>query len=300
MDEEIQTNVRDKLKPYYAMASGGRVFARRSASSQRCSASSKRMGALDQAPDLLGHLIGAALGRNLLPAIFLSLWRDFAARQQDQGCAREEVPPLRFVIKQTLLAFMNGPVAADRAGARGRKDDLRATTGRPSTKSSTRPSQGGAAKSGGAPQAGNRWRPDMAAAQRIDSHPRFVRLFDKGRVLGRALSAPADGVRAHASWRTSSRSEKCFAAPPQYVLKGHPGGAARRSSRRGQRKKASRRSSRWAGVLGNRAWSFTIDRPFRFTPFTELAFGGDGSEPPYSEARRFFARSRMNVLARPC
>ena len=71
MDEEIQTIMRDKLKPYHALDSA----------SPRCLPALgivaavlgviKAMGALDQSPELLGHLIGAALV-GTFAGIFLS------------------------------------------------------------------------------------------------------------------------------------------------------------------------------------------------------------------------------------
>ena len=105
MDEEIQTIRRDKLKPYHAlqaMADGlpalGIVAA--------VLGVVKAMGALDQSPEILGALVGAALVGTFL-GIFLSyaVVGPIAAKIK---VVRDKKNRLYVVVKQTLLAHMNG------------------------------------------------------------------------------------------------------------------------------------------------------------------------------------------------
>lgn len=105
MDEEIQTIRRDKLKPYHALqavADGlpalGIVAA--------VLGVVKAMGALDQSPEILGALVGAALVGTFL-GIFLSyaVVGPIAAKIK---VVRDKKNRLYVVVKQTLLAHMNG------------------------------------------------------------------------------------------------------------------------------------------------------------------------------------------------
>ncbi|MGP9813385.1 flagellar motor stator protein MotA [Rhodopseudomonas sp. NSM] len=105
MDEEIDTIVRSKLKPYSSMmmvAEGlpalGIVAA--------VLGVIKAMGALDQSPKLLGGLIGSALV-GTFAGIFLSysLVAPLAAKIKS---VREQQCRMYIIVKQTLLAFMNG------------------------------------------------------------------------------------------------------------------------------------------------------------------------------------------------
>ncbi len=105
MDEEIQTISRDKLKAYQALtavADGlpalGIVAA--------VLGIIKAMGALDQSPEILGELIGAALV-GTFAGIFMSygLAGPLATKIK---VTREKKCRLYIIIKQTLLAFMNG------------------------------------------------------------------------------------------------------------------------------------------------------------------------------------------------
>ena len=107
MDEEIQTIGRDKLKPYEALqavadslpalgivaAVLGIVHA---------------MGALDQSPEVLGELIGAALV-GTFAGIFLS-YGIFGPLATSVKVTRSKRVRLYVIIKQALLAFMNGAV----------------------------------------------------------------------------------------------------------------------------------------------------------------------------------------------
>jgi chemotaxis protein MotA len=105
MDEEIQTIRADKLKSYHAltvMSDGlpaiGIVAA--------VLGVVKAMGALDQSPEILGGLIGAALVGTFL-GIFLSycLVGPIAGKIK---VVREKKNRLYVIVKQTLLAYMNG------------------------------------------------------------------------------------------------------------------------------------------------------------------------------------------------
>jgi chemotaxis protein MotA len=66
----------------------------------------KAMGALDQSPEVLGHLIGAALV-GTFAGIFFSygVVGPIAAKIKS---TREKNNRLYIVVKQTLLAYMNG------------------------------------------------------------------------------------------------------------------------------------------------------------------------------------------------
>lgn len=105
MDEEIQTIRRDKLKPYHALqavADGlpalGIVAA--------VLGVIKAMGALDQSPEILGALVGAALVGTFL-GIFLS-YAVVGPIASKIKVVRDKKNRLYVIVKQTLLAYMNG------------------------------------------------------------------------------------------------------------------------------------------------------------------------------------------------
>jgi chemotaxis protein MotA len=105
MDEEIETIVRGKLKPYHSLmmvAEGlpalGIVAA--------VLGVIKAMGALDQSPKLLGGFIGAALV-GTFAGIFLS-YGLVAPLAHKVKMVREQRCRMYVIVKQTLLAFMNG------------------------------------------------------------------------------------------------------------------------------------------------------------------------------------------------
>ena len=64
------------------------------------------MGALDQSPEVLGHLIGAALV-GTFAGIFLS-YAVVSPLANKIKVLREKQLRLYIIVKQTLLAFMNG------------------------------------------------------------------------------------------------------------------------------------------------------------------------------------------------
>jgi len=105
MDEEIQTINRDKQKAYQAITSAadglpalGIVAA--------VLGIIKAMGAIDQSPEVLGELIGAALV-GTFAGIFLSYGLVGPVAHKIR-VTREKKARLYVIIKQTLLAFMNG------------------------------------------------------------------------------------------------------------------------------------------------------------------------------------------------
>ena len=66
----------------------------------------KAMGALDESPEMLGHLIGAALV-GTFAGIFLS-YGVVGPIANKIKIVREKQNRLYMIVKQTLLAFMNG------------------------------------------------------------------------------------------------------------------------------------------------------------------------------------------------
>jgi len=105
MDEEIQTIRHDLQKPSHAMQTAadglpalGIVAA--------ILGIIKAMGAIDQSPEILGGLIGAALVGSFL-GIFLAyaLAGPLAVKMK---YVREKQVRLYIIVKQTLLAYMNG------------------------------------------------------------------------------------------------------------------------------------------------------------------------------------------------
>ena len=87
MDEEIQTIMRDKLKPYQALQSVADGLPALGIVAAVLGVI-KAMGALDQSPEVLGELIGAALVGHLRGHLHVLRPRR-AAGPQDQGDARE-------------------------------------------------------------------------------------------------------------------------------------------------------------------------------------------------------------------
>lgn len=105
MDEEIETIVRTKLKPYHAL-----IVVAESLPALGIVAAVlgviKAMSALDQSPKLLGGLIGAALV-GTFAGIFLS-YGLVAPMAHKIKMVRESQCRMYIIVKQTLLAFMNG------------------------------------------------------------------------------------------------------------------------------------------------------------------------------------------------
>ena len=105
MDEEINTLVREKLKPYYALQSVADGLPAIGIIAAVLGVI-KAMGALDQSPEILGHFIGAALV-GTFAGIFFSygLVGPIATMVKMN---REKRCRVNIIIKQTLLAFLNG------------------------------------------------------------------------------------------------------------------------------------------------------------------------------------------------
>lgn len=107
MDEEIQTITHDKMKCVHAMTTV----------SDACPAIGivaavlgviKAMGAIDQSPEILGGLIGAALVGTML-GVFLSYCL-LGPIAHVMEIVRTKQNRLYVIVKQTLLAYMNGSV----------------------------------------------------------------------------------------------------------------------------------------------------------------------------------------------
>lgn len=81
MDEEIHTIARDKLKPYQAMVSISEALPALGIVAAVLGVI-KAMGALDQSPEVLGHLIGAALVGTFAGIFSLTAW---SARSQPRS-----------------------------------------------------------------------------------------------------------------------------------------------------------------------------------------------------------------------
>ena len=107
MDEEIQTITRDKLKPYGALVSVSEALPALGIVAAVLGVI-KAMGALDQSPELLGHLIGAALV-GTFAGVFFS-YGVVSPLATNIKIVREKKIRLYILVKQTLLAFMNGAI----------------------------------------------------------------------------------------------------------------------------------------------------------------------------------------------
>ena len=105
MDEEIHTIARDKLKPYQAMVTISEALPALGIVAAVLGVI-KAMGALDQSPEVLGHLIGAALV-GTFAGIFFSYGVVGPIATKIKS-TREKKNRLYVVVKQTLLAYMNG------------------------------------------------------------------------------------------------------------------------------------------------------------------------------------------------
>ena len=105
MEEEIETIKRDKLKAYHALTAVGDGLPALGIVAAVLGII-KAMGALDQSPELLGELIGAALV-GTFAGIFMSYGIASPLATKIKA-TREKKCRLYVIIKQTLLAFMNG------------------------------------------------------------------------------------------------------------------------------------------------------------------------------------------------
>ena len=107
MDEEIQTITRDKMKPYYALGTMGDAFPAIGIVAAVLGVI-KAMGAINESPEILGGKIAAALVGTLL-GVFLS-YSIVTPITTNIKVVREKQNRLYIIVKQTLLAYMNGSV----------------------------------------------------------------------------------------------------------------------------------------------------------------------------------------------
>ncbi len=107
MDEEINTILYDKMKPYHSMTAMGDSFPAIGIVAAVLGVV-KAMGKINESPEVLGGLIGAALVGTML-GIFLSYSVCNPLIAQIKG-VRTKQHRLYIIVKQTLLAYMNGSV----------------------------------------------------------------------------------------------------------------------------------------------------------------------------------------------
>ena len=105
MDEELQTVTHDKLKPYHALTSIADALPAIGIIAAVLGVV-HAMAALDQSPEILGGLIGAALV-GTFSGIFIS-YGVVAPLAHKVKATRSTRCRLYIIVKQTLLAFMNG------------------------------------------------------------------------------------------------------------------------------------------------------------------------------------------------
>jgi chemotaxis protein MotA len=105
MDEEIHTIKHDKLKSYHALVVLADAFPALGIVAAVLGVI-KAMGAIDQSPEILGGLVGAAL-----VGTFLGIFLNYAVvgpLAQKIKIVRDKKNRLYIIVKQTLLAYMNG------------------------------------------------------------------------------------------------------------------------------------------------------------------------------------------------
>ncbi|MGV2104314.1 flagellar motor stator protein MotA [Rhizobium sp. 21-4511-3d] len=107
MDEELATILGDRLKPYHALTTMGDAFPAIGIVAAVLGVI-KAMAAINEPPEVLGHLIGAALVGTFL-GILLS-YSVCAPINAQIKTVRTKQHRLYVVVKQTLLAYMNGSV----------------------------------------------------------------------------------------------------------------------------------------------------------------------------------------------
>ncbi len=107
MDEEIQTITYDKMKPYNALNTMGDAFPAIGIVAAVLGVI-KAMGAINESPEILGGKIAAALVGTLL-GVFLS-YSIVAPITANIKSVRTKQNRLYIIVKQTLLAYMNGSV----------------------------------------------------------------------------------------------------------------------------------------------------------------------------------------------
>ncbi|MBD9385923.1 flagellar motor stator protein MotA [Rhizobium sp. CG4] len=107
MDEEIDTILHDKLKPYHSITAMGDSFPAIGIVAAVLGVI-KAMGKINESPAVLGGLIGAALVGTMLGIILsYSIANPLAAQVK---IVRTKQHRLYIIVKQTLIAYMNGSV----------------------------------------------------------------------------------------------------------------------------------------------------------------------------------------------
>ncbi|MGI9385787.1 MAG: flagellar motor stator protein MotA [Methyloligellaceae bacterium] len=107
MDEEIQTAKHDKMKSVHAMVVMSEGLPALGIVAAVLGVI-KAMGAIDQSPEILGGLIGAALVGTFAGIFFsYAVVSPIAAKIE---LVREKKLRIYIIVKQTLLAFMNGAI----------------------------------------------------------------------------------------------------------------------------------------------------------------------------------------------
>lgn len=107
MDEEIQTITHDKMKPYSALTTMSDAFPAIGIVAAVLGVI-KAMGAINESPEILGGKIAAALVGTLL-GVFLS-YSIVSPIATNVKSVRTKQNRLYIIVKQTLLAYMNGSV----------------------------------------------------------------------------------------------------------------------------------------------------------------------------------------------
>ncbi|ACM25462.1 flagellar motor stator protein MotA [Agrobacterium sp. SHOUNA12C] len=107
MDEEINTIQHDKMKPYHAITIMGDSFPAIGIVAAVLGVI-KAMSHINESPEVLGHLIGSALVGTFL-GIILS-YSVCAPLVSQIKIVRNKQHRLYVIVKQTLLAYMNGSV----------------------------------------------------------------------------------------------------------------------------------------------------------------------------------------------
>ena len=107
MDEEIETILYDKMKPYYSLNTVGDAFPAIGIIAAVLGII-KTMGYINESPEVIGGLVGAALVGTML-GIFLSYCLISPLIAQVK-VVRTKQHRLYIIVKQTLLAYMNGSV----------------------------------------------------------------------------------------------------------------------------------------------------------------------------------------------
>ena len=107
MDEELETLLHDKMKPYNAIAQMGDSFPAIGIVAAVLGVI-KALGKINESPEVLGGLIGAALVGTMLGIVLsYSVCTPLASQVK---IVRTKQHRLFIIVKQTLLAYMNGSV----------------------------------------------------------------------------------------------------------------------------------------------------------------------------------------------